>query len=756
MRVVLAVVFIVLLSLTVHAGFREKFLGECPNYCRGYFCYDCPAEVPDSSAQFRIRELISSESYPGFMPTVLTVGPDGAVYVAQANGVILKVNLTDVRTISSIEEIRTLEGRLILGLAFAPNSSWLYVSHSEGAFENASADSGAVSVLRGVSFAEKKLIIGLPRSAYDHATNGLAFGPDGLLYIGQSGMTNAGARGLGLPELYEQRAETPLSAAVLVADPKNGSVSVFASGLRNPVDLAFHNGKLFASENGGNIGWGPRPGSDVPPCSEPGGDILDMPDEINLIEEGKYYGHPNPSRDECGFSGESPLLNFSGTTSLTGIVSYQNGVFSEFRGRLLVLNFMQDRLYVVNSEERSIEKIGLVPYGRPLDIAVDDGGGIFMTWAGGTFGLKGKGPARLVVMEPVWSQRASLPEPRAEHAAVASNGKIYVVGGFLPEDLVTSGGSIEARRYDPVSDAWENIAPLPQGANHPRAVSVNGDVYVVGGLTSWRFNSTDKVFRYAEENESWVEVAPLPRPIGASGVAVIGRKIYSVGGIRNGASTNEAYVYDTVLKKWKELPPLHIPRDHVAAAAVDGKVYAIGGRTYPDTGVHPIYNTAAFEVYNPETDGWTELPDLPTPRSGLSAAVVGKKIYVFGGEGQHMMFSSVEVYDTLNGSWSSLERMPAPRHGTQAAVIGNMIHLPGGGMHSGGFPNVYHDVFFAGETNGTIFVKVRSAPPVVHEERPMGNLEKALLGISAAGVLALIFLSVLLASHVLLRKRKKR
>lgn len=689
------------------------------------------------------------------MPTVLTVGPDGALYVAQASGVILKVNLTGERTVSSVEEIRTLEGRLIMGLAFAPNSSSLYVSHSEGKFENASADSGAISVLHGKNFSEKRVISGLPRSAYDHGTGGIEFGEDGLLYIGQSGMTNAGALGLGPVGMYEQRAETLLSAAVLVANPRNGSVSVFASGLRNPVDLAFHNGRLFVSENGGNYGWGPRPFSGVSPCFEPGAGILDMPDELNLVEKGKYYGHPNPSRGECSLEGEPSLMNFSGRTSLTGIVSYQSRLFSEFNGKLLVLNYMQDRLYAVNPDERSVEKIDLSKSSRPVGIAVDKGGHVFMTWSGETFGHNGQGPARLVVMEPVWSKRAPLLEKRAEHASVAAKGYVYVIGGILRGDILDFGGSTTAERYNSESDSWESIAPVPVGTNHPRAVSVNGVVYVVGGLTHWRHNSTDKVFRYVEWNNSWVEEASLPRPLGAQAIASIGGKIYIAGGIRNGTSINEAYVYDTLLKKWNELPPISVPRDHIAGAAVDGKFYVIGGRTYPDSGVHPIYNTDVFEVYDPEANVWAILPSLPTPRSGISAAVVGGKIYSFGGEGQYHMLSAVEVYDPDAGSWSLLEGMPAPRHGTQAAVIGNLIYLPGGGLHSGGHPSGHHDVFFAGETNDSLLVKVRSSPDVVHEKKPIGNFGKAALGFSAAGVLALAILSVILAIHSFQGKRKR-
>ena len=37
------------------------------------------------------------------------------------------------------------------------------------------------------------------------------------------------------------------------------------------------------------------------------------------------------------------------------------------------------------------------------------------------------------------------------------------------------------------------------------------------------------------------------------------------------------------------------------------------------------------EVYDPASNVWDALPDLPTPRHGMGAAVIGDQIYVPGG-----------------------------------------------------------------------------------------------------------------------------
>jgi N-acetylneuraminic acid mutarotase len=100
------------------------------------------------------------------------------------------------------------------------------------------------------------------------------------------------------------------------------------------------------------------------------------------------------------------------------------------------------------------------------------------------------GPAgALVAYDPVtnqWSTKAPMPRPRTQGAAVALGGKLYIVGGY-------EGGAFETQRlvrktsvYDPNTNLWTNLAPMPT-ARHDFAASrvvVNGKprIEAVGGL----------------------------------------------------------------------------------------------------------------------------------------------------------------------------------------------------------------------------------------------------------------------------------
>jgi hypothetical protein len=58
-----------------------------------------------------------------------------------------------------------------------------------------------------------------------------------------------------------------------------------------------------------------------------------------------------------------------------------------------------------------------------------------------------------------------------------------------------------------------------------------------------------------------------------------------------------------------------------------------------------------------------------------------------------VLHGQVEAYNPLTNTWRSLPDMPNPRHGIWASVIGNKIFLPGGANQPGVAPTNVNDAF---------------------------------------------------------------
>ena len=109
----------------------------------------------------------------------------------------------------------------------------------------------------------------LPSGYNHHWTKSMVASPDGkYLYVGVGSNSNVGENGLGMEKLR---------AAVLRIDAKTGQTALYASGLRNPVGIAWNpwSGMLWVSVN---------------ERDEIGNDLV--PDYITSVKPGAFYGWP--------------------------------------------------------------------------------------------------------------------------------------------------------------------------------------------------------------------------------------------------------------------------------------------------------------------------------------------------------------------------------------------------------------------------------------------------------------------------------
>lgn len=267
--------------------------------------------------------------------------------------------------------------------------------------------------------------------------------------------------------------------------------------------------------------------------------------------------------------------------------------------------------------------------------------------------------------------------PIQETGVAALGGKVYVVGGFNDELQVQSLVQV----YDPGSDQWSTAAPLPRAVHHANVAATGGKLYVLGAmvLDGFGFQAIGDSYSYDPTTDTWQDLTPMPAGSerGSAVMGVIGGKIYLAGGLGDGA-LGDFSSYDPETASWDtELPALPELRDHAMGASVGDTLYAIGGRSGDiDSVQSSVY---AFSVSDPV---WRERAPMPTARGGGAAGVVNGQVLVVGGEGNSDIASGVfpqtESYDPVADTWTALPDMPAPRHGMGAAGIGGTLYVPGG------------------------------------------------------------------------------
>ena len=106
-----------------------------------------------------------------------------------------------------------------------------------------------------------------------------------------------------------------------------------------------------------------------------------------------------------------------------------------------------------------------------------------------------------------------------------------VVGGQQNQDAAeTPQSALEA--YDPATNKWATLQPLPLGRSHIAAATVvwNGRIVTFGGETQY-LESINTVSSYDPSTNQWSELTALPGSRSSGAAAVINGAVYYTGGL---------------------------------------------------------------------------------------------------------------------------------------------------------------------------------------------------------------------------------
>ena len=274
-----------------------------------------PTPIPTVPAS--IVELKGAEVSPGFSlikfadlyrPTAFAFDRQGRMFVTSQDGNVYILHDQDSDGRADTRSTFATGYYFPLGVAVHSPTGNVYVSYQ-----------GAITILSDTdgderADEEKILVDQLPTGK--HQNDNLKFGPDGKLYVGVGSACNACDD------------SDPRSAAILQFDVDTGQSEIFATGMRNPYDLAFQpgTGNLFATDNGrDDLG-------------------MDAPfEELNHIVSGGDYGYPNcwNEQDTPGCEGTIPAVAFfEAHSSADGLDFYDGNSFpAAYRGNAFVSIF---------------------------------------------------------------------------------------------------------------------------------------------------------------------------------------------------------------------------------------------------------------------------------------------------------------------------------------------------------------------------------------------------------------------------------
>jgi N-acetylneuraminic acid mutarotase len=282
-----------------------------------------------------------------------------------------------------------------------------------------------------------------------------------------------------------------------------------------------------------------------------------------------------------------------------------------------------------------------------------------------------------------WRTEPPMPALHDEPRAVAIDGRIYVGTGLvLTDDRLGMRSRSSLLVFDPSDGSYRSTSAVPVRIDHPVLAAYRGDLYLVGGFSDGKPSA--RAWRFDTSRGGWTELAEMRVARGGLAGAVIGDRLYVVGGTsRFSDESAPPYatmeIYDFGANRWSEGPPMPTPRHHLGAAALAGRLYAIGGRAPKDLSLDVV------ERFDPATGRWERMPPLPTGVGGLAVVTAGSRIVAIAGGDDRERWVTPAVWglDADALGWARLRDLSVARHGHAATVTGGRIYVFGGAPCAG-------------------------------------------------------------------------
>jgi glucose/arabinose dehydrogenase len=227
--------------------------------------------APSSSEDEDNQEVIATVLAKRLeVPWGIAFLPDGAALVTERdNAQILKVGpgtATDGLTVTVVQrlaEVKPAGDGGLMGIAVSPayktdRSVYIYYSTER--------DNRVAKLVLGGK--PQPILTGIPRTPADNG-GGLAFGPDGFLYVGTGDGTATGSQAPNAKSLGGKILRITTAGKPAPGNPVKNS-AVWASGFRNVQGMAWDTSKRMYASESNQKAYG----------------------ELNLIGKGKNYGYP--------------------------------------------------------------------------------------------------------------------------------------------------------------------------------------------------------------------------------------------------------------------------------------------------------------------------------------------------------------------------------------------------------------------------------------------------------------------------------
>jgi len=318
-------------------------------------------------------------------------------------------------------------------------------------------------------------------------------------------------------------------------------------------------------------------------------------------------------------------------------------------------------------------------------------------------GYSGQGPNSLTYLasaelyDPAtgtFSPTGSMSQARGgAAAALLSNGKVLVAGGYYVDASAATVALASAELYDPATGAFSPTGSMSTARYHHTATPLTSGIVVIAGGTG-SSGSLASVELYDPGTAAFGSGGSMTAArVGHTATLLSNGRVLLAGGARADQPASPEYLasaelYDPAARTSAATGSMAAARYTPAAALlVNDKVLIVGGQAI-GTGVNKV-SLASAEVFDPATGQFKATGSMAAARTGPRSVLLSNgRVLVVGGlgllaSGAASYPTSAELYDPASGAFTAAGSTTGRAGATATLLADGRVLIAGGGATGG-------------------------------------------------------------------------
>ena len=193
---------------------------------------------------------------------------------------------------------------------------------------------------------------------------------------------------------------------------------------------------------------------------------------------------------------------------------------------------------------------------------------------------------------------------------------------------------------------------------------------VVGGGDKSTHKTTNTILTFNEHSQRWIQSHPA-MPTVLTVPAVIGYQDHLIvaGGVNSGNNRIcDVYILDTTSNKWKTAQPLP-SIDNYCTVLIEDTLYLVGRETQTVLRAH-----VPTLVSGAKSDVWETLPNAPYYDS--SPVTIGNTLLTVGGSDKQLfgnLTASIHMYNPTTNQWTRVGDLPEPMESPSCIIMNSEL-----------------------------------------------------------------------------------